>query len=506
MSRRGGAYRPRGRGNRGRGRHTGTRVAELSHHEGEFCFQLEMLDKSTGNDVLSSLVSNWAVVQGHCSTLESVSKRRLHKLFERAVCESSEDVRREREVLSRAFYEVWWAQVRRRHGKVCVASLTDLLSSLRTALQVRDSIHTAELDGLSQLQDELDGLVSGPQLSADVFMQADSALNIVNSLMVPRFNIDRENQAPTDSAKQLEHMQLEVLLPPVDELMKRRDRDVPVNTYTRPWACDAAADVVNYAYVMYRLLQEELVGSFVECMDSMNSGRPFSKWYPQVEIRGFSVTGRIGVMAQRACGLKDEEFKDGSLMLLFELLPQVKNRHNLVYLTPQIMDQKTARWVVCENPAYDDVSGINMTVELLDGQDFKWDGQYAMVESPVYYRSFEATFEFLRNPDAIMRNPLSKILLGGVDRCPSKVPALLKGKTLDISNLYEDEKYPVRWTVSTPFPRPNRMTLDATQRTAVQIAFSNRVAIIQGPPGTGKSFVGSKVIEVNRKGFLKRRL
>ena len=454
-----------------------------------------MLNNSTADAILSSLVSNWAVVQGHCATLNSVDKRRLHRLFERAVCESGEDFRRDREVLSRAFHKVWWEEVRSRHGQVRPASLPDLLSSLRTALRVRDVIHSAELDGLSKLRDELGRLVDTFELTAEVFMQADSALNIASALMAPRFNAVKKR---TDSSRQLEHMQLDVLLPPVEELLKRHDRDVPVNTYTRPWACDAAADMVNYAYVMYRLLQEELVGAFVECMDSMKCGRSYSKWYPKVEIRGLSVTGRIGVIAKRARGFNGDDFKDGSLMLLFQLLPHVRS-HDLVHLTPQIMDQKTARWVVCENPAFDDISGINMTLELLDEQDFKWDQQYAMVESPVYYRSFEATFEFLRNPDALMRNPLSKILLSGVDRCPSKVPTLLKGKTLDISNLYDDddEISPVLWTVGTRFPHPNRMTLDTTQRKGVQVVFSNRVAIIQGPPGTGKSFVGSKVIEVH---------
>ena len=130
-----------------------------------------------------------------------------------------------------------------------------------------------------------------------------------------------------------------------------------------------------------------------------------------------------------------------------------------------------------------------ITINVENTEEFSDSHSYVMLESPVFFDSIRPVLEALKEFSS-RGLPFEDLLLGRQQEIPPPLYLSQGGERRgwDLSSLFPGLH---NWGVGAALPqRSGLYSLDSSQRSAIKMALSQRIALIQGPPGTGKTFIG----------------
>ncbi|GFN92405.1 nfx1-type Zinc finger-containing protein 1-like [Plakobranchus ocellatus] len=123
------------------------------------------------------------------------------------------------------------------------------------------------------------------------------------------------------------------------------------------------------------------------------------------------------------------------------------------------------------------------------------DDEFVMAETVAYYESYCHVLEGLQE----MREHLP--LQDYIVSCKKAVKPpeyMLRESSSPVYDLHPlmkgNASVNVPVLITTKWPPSDKMSLNESQREAVKMALTKKLAVIQGPPGTGKTYVGLKVV------------
>ncbi|GFN85330.1 nfx1-type Zinc finger-containing protein 1-like [Plakobranchus ocellatus] len=254
-------------------------------------------------------------------------------------------------------------------------------------------------------------------------------------------------------------------------------------------------DTYHYLDVQFRLLREDFIRplrkGIIEFKDSGFKKHFISsdlRLYYDVHILGMiQIDGIDHVLQFDTSGLKTVRW-DISKRLIFG---------SLVCISKDGFKTMAIATISRSNPK--DLKKGLVNVNFRSGLEIVFSStpndEFVMAETVAYYEAYCHVLEGLQ--EMIQHLPLQRhiVFCEKTVKPPKYMLRASRNPQYNLHPLMKDNaSVIVPVLTATKWPSSNKMSLNWSQREAVQMALTKKLAVIQGPPGTGKTYVGLKVV------------
>ncbi|GFO32608.1 nfx1-type Zinc finger-containing protein 1-like [Plakobranchus ocellatus] len=319
---------------------------------------------------------------------------------------------------------------------------------------------------------------------SELGIKADQAYKAGKQISQSRLGLTSSEECPPDDFVQAS------VLPTSDDIKEGQQ------IFMRPIVAEGSYDDVNhYLDVQFRLMRYDFIIPLREGIIEFKKSGPkkhFSssdlRLYFDVHILGMvHVDGIDHVLQFNTAKLKSVNWDFSKRLIFGSLICVSKDRfETMAIATISNRDPKELK------------RGF-VNVNFRTGLDIVFsstpDDEFVMAETVAYYESYCHVLEGLQE----MREHLP--LQDYIVSCKKEVKPpeyMLKESSSPIYDLHPLMKghasVDVPVLITTKWPPSNKMSLNESQREAVKMALTKKLAVIQGPPGTGKTYVGLKVV------------